>query len=118
MRGNRGESCWASVFYVIREKLPQKAYSGCSRQLTIGYWTANLSLAVFFFALIVAGLGRGLYDGGTFQDMMETIRPALLIFTVAGIALMCGLWLVIWHAWRLLGLIVAADSIQVQPEAA
>ncbi|PKL95337.1 MAG: cytochrome C oxidase subunit I [Gammaproteobacteria bacterium HGW-Gammaproteobacteria-8] len=108
----------ASVFYVIRDELPHKVYSGCGRPLTIGYWTANLSLAVFFLALIAAGLGKGLYDGDSFQVMMETIRPALLVFAVAGIALMCSLWLIIWHAWRLLGLVVAAGSLQAQPETA
>jgi hypothetical protein len=50
--------------------------------------------------------------------MMETIRSALLVFAVSGIALTGGLWLVIWHAWRLLGLVVAADTIQAQPEVA
>jgi nitric oxide reductase subunit B len=38
----------ASVFFVIREELPVEVHSGCSKQVTFGYWMANVSLAVFF----------------------------------------------------------------------
>jgi nitric oxide reductase subunit B len=90
----------SSVFYVIREELPLEIHSGCTRQVQIGYWTANVSLAVFFTALILAGLGKGLYTGATFQDMMLQIRPFLLIFAVSGVTLMFGIWIVLWHAFR------------------
>jgi nitric oxide reductase subunit B len=91
-----------SVFYVIREELPLEVHAGCSRQVQLGYWTANLSLAVFFTALILAGLGRGLYAGASFQDMMLQIRPFLLVFAVSGVTLMIGIWIVLWHAFRLM----------------
>ena len=107
-----------SVFYVIREELPQSVHASCSRYVAAGYWMANLSLAVFFVALIVAGLGRGLYDGPAFQDMMQTIRPALMVFAASGITLMLGLWLVIWQAFRLLGLVLSRNAMAAQPEAA
>lgn len=107
-----------SVFYVIREELPQSVHASCNRYLAIGYWTANLSLAVFFTALIVAGLGRGLYDGPAFQEMMQAIRPALMVFAVSGIALMAGLWIVVWHAFRLLGLVLSRNAVAAQPEPA
>jgi nitric oxide reductase subunit B len=107
-----------SVFYVIREELPQNVHASCNRYLAVGYWTANLALAVFFTALIAAGLGRGLYDGPAFQDMMQSIRPALTVFAVSGIALMTGLWIVIWHAFRLLGLVLSQNVVVAQPEAA
>jgi len=48
----------ASVFFVIREELPVEVHSGCSKQVTFGYWMANVSLAVFFVSLILAGLGK------------------------------------------------------------
>jgi nitric oxide reductase subunit B len=107
-----------SVFYAIREELPQSVHASCNRHLAIGYWMANLSLAVFFTALIAAGLGRGLYSGPVFQDMMQSIRPALTVFAVSGIALMAGLWIVIWHAFRLLGLVLSRNAVAAQPEAA
>jgi nitric oxide reductase subunit B len=68
--------------------------------------------------LIVAGLGRGLYDGPAFQEMMQAIRPALMVFAVSGIALMAGLWIVIWHAFRLLGLVLSRNAVAAQPEPA
>jgi nitric oxide reductase subunit B len=107
-----------SVFYVIREELPQSVHSNANRYLAIGYWTANVSLAVFFMALIAAGLGRGLYEGPAFQDMMQSIRPAIMVFAISGIALMAGLWMVIWHAYRLLGLVLSRNAVAAQPEAA
>ena len=97
----------SSVFYVIREELPLHVHAGCTRQVSIGYWTTNISLAVFFGALVLAGLGKGLYDGPSFQDMMLQIRPFLLLFAVSGISLMVGLWIVLWQAFRLIGIILS-----------
>ena len=108
----------ASVFYVIREELPQHAHSGCTKQVQIGYWTANLSLAVFFSALILAGLGKGLYTGASFHDMMLQIRPFLLIFAVSGVTLMLGIWIVLWHAFRLTGEILSPATPEPYPEPA
>jgi nitric oxide reductase subunit B len=108
----------ASVFYVIREELPLEVHAGCTRQVQIGYWTANISLAVFFTALILAGLGRGLYTGATFQDMMLQIRPFLLIFAVSGVSLMLGIWIVLWHAFRLTGEILSPAAPETYPEPA
>ena len=104
----------ASVFYVIREELPREVHAACSRQVGVGYRIANISLAIFFVALLIAGVGKGFYDGGSFQEMMEKIRPALLVFAVSGIGLMLGLWIVIWHAFRLLGLVMSPERAVVQ----
>jgi nitric oxide reductase subunit B len=108
----------ASIFYVIREELPQRVHAGCTKQVQLGYWTANISLAVFFSALVLAGLGKGLYTGGSFQDMMLQIRPFLLVFAVSGIGLMLGLWVVLWHAFRLTGEILSPATPDPYPEPA
>jgi len=108
----------SSIFYVIREELPQEVHAGCTKQVQFGYWTANLSLAVFFLALVAAGLGRGLYDGPSFQDMMVQIRPALLVFAVSGISLMVGIWIVLWHAYRLTGQVISPATTDAIPETA
>jgi len=100
----------ASVFYVIREELPIEVHSGCSKQVAFGYWTANASLAVFFVSLVLAGLGKGLYGDGSFQEIMLSIRPFLLIFAVSGVTLMLGLWIVIYSAIRLLNLRLSPAS--------
>jgi len=106
----------ASVFYVIREELPQHVQASCTRQVTIGFWTANLALAVFFTALLLAGIGKGFYDGVSFQEMMLTIRPFLMVFAISGIALMIGIWIVLWNAFRLMGQILSPASQEAQPE--
>ena len=108
----------ASIFYVIRAELPQHVHADCTKQVRIGYWTANISLAVFFSALVLAGLGKGLYTGGSFQDMMLQIRPFLLVFAVSGIGLMLGLWIVLWHAFRLTGEILSPATPDTYPEPA
>ena len=109
----------ASVFYVIREEVPQEVHAGCSRQVTLGFWTANVSLAVFFTALILAGIGKGAYAGASFQEMMLQIRPFLLVFAVSGVTLMLGIWIVLWHAFRLIGTVDApAMERGAQPEPA
>ena len=93
----------ASVFYIIREALPQEAYAKCSGPVTFGFWVANVSLAVFFSALVLAGIGKGFFDSASFQETMQTIRPYLLVFAVSGVTLMIGFWIVLWHAFRLIG---------------
>ena len=108
----------SSVFYVIREELPQHVHAGCTKQVQLGYWTANISLAVFFGALVFAGLGKGLYTGASFQDMMLQIRPYLLVFAVSGITLMLGIWIVLWHAYRLTGEILSPATNEGVPEPA
>jgi cbb3-type cytochrome oxidase subunit 1 len=108
----------ASVFYIIREELPQHVHAGCSRQVTVGYWTANIALAVFFTSLVLAGIGKGFYEGVSFQEMMLTIRPFLLVFAVSGIALMIGIWIVLWNAFKLTGEILSPAAADTYAEPA
>ena len=109
----------ASIFYVIREELPHNVHADCTPQIKFGFWMANVSLAVFFMALVLAGIGKGLYDGESFQDMMLSIRPFLVVFTLSGVTLMLGLWIVLWHGFRLIGVVQrAGQSAEAQPEPA
>ena len=108
----------ASVFYIIREEVPQLAQVGCSRQVTSGFWIANVSLALFFGALVLAGIGKGFFPASTFQETMLNIRPFLLTFAVSGIGLMIGLWIVIWNAFQLTGHISSAIQPAPIPEPA
>ena len=109
----------ASIFYVIREEVPEAVHSRCSPQLRVGYWMANISLAVFFVALILAGVGKGLYEGTSFQEMMTNIRPFLIVFTISGVTLMLGFWIILWHGFRLMGQAMAPSAGTVaEPEPA
>jgi hypothetical protein len=79
----------------------------------------NISLAVFFTALILAGVGKGLYDGASFQEMMTGIRPFLIVFTISGVTLMIGMWIILWHGFRLMGQIMAPTPVDIaEPEPA
>jgi nitric oxide reductase subunit B len=100
----------SSLFYVIREELPENVHASCSKQVMTGFWITNVSLAIFFFALVMAGFGRGLYEGASFQEMALQIRPFLVVFAISGIALMLGMWLVLWNAFRLLGKIISSAN--------
>lgn len=96
----------ASIFYVVREYAPGEVHAGCSRQIRAGFWLANGSLAVFFGALVLAGLGKGVFWAGMpFQSMMQNIRPFLAVFAVSGVTLLLGTWIVLWHGFRLLGVV-------------
>lgn len=109
----------SSVFYIIREELPQNVHASCSKQVMTGFWVANISLAVFFVALVMAGLGRGLYDGASFQEMATQIRPFMMVFAASGVTMMLGIWMVLWNAFRLIGAIInPVSSEQAQPELA
>jgi nitric oxide reductase subunit B len=101
----------ASVFYVIREELPNEIHAKCSKQLRTGFWLSNVSLAIFFVALLLAGIGKGTYDGSSFQEMMLGIRPFLVTFTISGVTLMAGLWIILWHGFRLMGKIMAPVGV-------
>ena len=103
----------ASIFYVVREALPQEAHAPCTRPVQLGFWIANISLAVFFTALILAGIGKGLSNAASFQEMMLSIRPFLIVFTLSGVTLMLGLWIVLWHGFRLIGEVQRHNSAVV-----
>lgn len=96
----------ASIFYVIREQLAPEVHAECTPQIKLGFWMANVSLAVFFTALILAGVGKGLAAGQPFQEMMQSIRPFLLVFAVSGTTLMLGIWIILWHGFRLISVIL------------
>ena len=104
----------SSIFYMIREELPESVHAGCTKQLKIGFWVANVSLAVFFCALVLAGIGKGVFPEATFQETMLKIRPFLVTFTVSGVSLMIGLWIVLYHAWRLTGKIAESDAVETE----
>ncbi len=89
-----------SIYFVLEQRDTDSALQTVSGMADHGYWLANGSLLIFFLALLVAGLIKGTYSGGSFGDMMASIEPFLLIFAVAGIGLMMGLWMVLLPALR------------------
>lgn len=88
----------ASVFFVLEQRAGQDAENRRAGPVDAGFWLTNGSLLIFLAALLAAGLVKGTYGGESFQDMMESIEPFLLVFAVSGVGLMLGLWLVLLPA--------------------
>ena len=94
----------ASIFYVIGNFQHVNLTDKQKKAISHGLKLANVSLAVFLIALILAGVGKGVfYTGEPYQVIMYNIRPFLMTFTLAGIALMIGIWAILWHAFKSLG---------------
>ncbi len=96
----------SSVFLLVREECSDAAQARWLPPVKAGFWVTNVSLLVFWVALIGAGMGKALYDGPSFQHMMQSIQPYLLAFVVAGLGLTVGLWMVGVPALKLAGSVV------------
>jgi nitric oxide reductase subunit B len=92
----------ASVFYIIEDLAGSRLRAEHALPLRIGFLLTNASLLVFWLALIAAGLGKANYSGASFQEMMTTIRPYLLIFAGSGVGVMLGMWIVVGVGLRLI----------------
>ena len=54
----------------------------------MGLWVGNISLLIFWIALIVAGIIKGYYmvsQNASFEISMQHVRPLLWVFAIAGI---------------------------------
>lgn len=70
-----------------------------SKWIYRGYLLANLSLFVFWIALIIAGMLKSHWQmmevRTPFSTMMLQLRPVFGVFLMAGISLMLGLWMIL-----------------------
>ncbi|MEI8060188.1 MAG: cbb3-type cytochrome c oxidase subunit I, partial [Ferruginibacter sp.] len=66
----------------------------------LGYWIAQISLMIFWLALIIAGIIKGyqmqVLHVTAFSQVMEPVLRALKIFLYAGISVAFGLFLIIY----------------------
>jgi len=92
----------ASVFFIIEERMGETLPERISTIVRAGYWVTNACLLVFFGALVGAGLGKGTFEGGSFQQMMIAIQPYLKVFALSGAGIVVGLWLVLLPAIHLM----------------
>jgi nitric oxide reductase subunit B len=84
---------FASLSYLLK-------YEKISKPANFAFWLSNVSLSIFWLALICAGVVKGyliVHKGNTnFQMVMQTIQPFIEIFAVSGIGVMIGLgWLAV-----------------------
>lgn len=72
-----------------------------------GFTIAQVSLVVFWFSLIAAGLLKAWRETGlgmtSFDEIMQPVRIILQVFAVAGIGLLIGLTMVVRVYWRAIG---------------
>ena len=103
----------ASIFFVLNESKESRLTAKQSKGVKHGFWMTNISLAIFLIALIVAGIGKGVfYSGEPYQVIMYNIRPFLMTFTIAGVTLMLGIWAILWLAYRSMGKQIQQLKIQ------
>lgn len=61
-----------------------------NRLLKISFWTAQISLLVFWLSLILAGFAKGFWQMGerheSFTQMMQNLTPFFIVFIVSGFA--------------------------------
>ena len=100
----------ASIFYVISEELPEVSFQKNSQHVLTGFWITNISLGIFFVALILAGIAKSMYSDLPFAVMMYNIRPYLIAFTISGVALMLGIWMVLWTAYTKISVVLSASN--------
>lgn len=69
-----------------------------------GYWMANLSLFIFWISLIVAGILKSKWqmsaEQTSFSTMMLQLKAFFIAFFISGIALMAGIFLIIYPLIR------------------
>lgn len=77
-----------------------RSFSPYKKTITAGYWTANISLFVFWIALIIAGIIKAKWqmspDQIPFGSMMKQLTPYLIIFVVAGFFMVAGFLMVLY----------------------
>lgn len=69
----------------------------------LGYNLVNGSLLLFWISLMAAGLGRALWqmdpNRGAFRDMMQLLAPFFISFSISGIALAAGFFILFRHLY-------------------
>ncbi len=83
----------ASISYML--KTDDSKYKKLGTLFGVSYWISQFSLFIFWLALIVAGLVKGMKmaaePAALFSVVMESVYPVLKIFLYAGIPLAAGL---------------------------
>ncbi len=91
-----------SVFLMV-ENLCGRRFSGWARAWARhGFWVSNVSLVVFLGALMVAGSMEAFIEWEDFYSQTEAVVPYLLAFSISGVGLLGGLWMVVVSALNML----------------
>lgn len=78
-----------------------KSSASYKKMISIGYWTANISLVFFWLALIAAGIVKGQWQMShsriPFGTMIKQLTPYLTVFVVAGFFLLSGFLIIVYQ---------------------
>ncbi|HLG34199.1 MAG TPA: cbb3-type cytochrome c oxidase subunit I, partial [Bacteroidia bacterium] len=98
----------ASVFFIVSEK-SNTLLAPNEKIISTGFWLAQVSLLVFWIALIASGAKKSYlsytFPEMTFNEIMNSVRHYLLVFAVAGTFLAAGILMVVfpllkkWRKW-------------------
>ncbi len=78
---------FASIFYIFSNK-DQSLIQKNKSNINLAIWISNISLLIFWVALIIAGIIKGYYtvsQNVAFETTMQHVRPFLWIFAISGV---------------------------------
>ncbi len=112
----------AVAFDILGESCRTPIPSG--KLINGGYWISNISLFIFWLALIAAGVLKAAWQMGdrtiAFSTMMEQLRPYFIVFMLAGTALSLGLGMMVYailkNQWACHFRKSARDTRPMEPE--
>lgn len=91
----------ASVFYIL-SKEDQAYLPAHKEQIKAGFWISNISLIVFWIALLAAGMSKAMQmqpgKSANFLAVMNELQPVFELFTLSGISLLIGLAIIVYPA--------------------
>ena len=91
-----------SVFLMIENLSGERMVGWAKKCASKGYWITNVSLFVFLGSLMIAGSMEGFMEWDDYYEKSEAVFPLLLAFAISGVALLCGLWMVVIAALNML----------------
>lgn len=91
-----------SVFFIFSQRANDILKKN-KKIIDWGFWIVQVSLAIFWLMLIIAGARKGYltyFSDLNFNDVMKNISPYLLVFSFAGIGLLAGFSMIIFPLLR------------------
>ncbi len=84
----------ASAFFLVSDIVKADFTLKQKRNISVGFWIFNIFFLVFWVCLITAGFTKGMLvveDKLSFQEIMQKIRPVLIVFAFTGLGMLTGL---------------------------
>lgn len=103
----------SSLGYILRIDQLGKRYK---KNIKTGFAISQISLLIFWIALIIAGVVKGYRDVTlnmkNFQEMMQPVLTILHVFAFAGVSLFVGMTMMLWNYFIALKRMNTRDPIQ------